>query len=247
MRLKLIGCEILYRELCALIARSRNQVDFEFLPKGLHDMASAGMLERLQKAVDAVDAVDAEHYDAILLGYALCGTGLVGLTARGIPLVLPRGHDCMTLFMGSKERYLDYFINHAGVYFRTTGWLERAQSLNQLSIQSKNGLDPDYAALVAKYGEENAQYLYQELSGSLVNYKQLTFIEMGIEPDDSFERRSREEAESRGWSFEKIAGDMSLLKALVEGEWDEQRFLVVKPGQRIVTRYNDEIVGAEDA
>ncbi len=34
MRLKLIACEILYRELCAAVARSVNQVDIEFLPKG---------------------------------------------------------------------------------------------------------------------------------------------------------------------------------------------------------------------
>ena len=37
MRLKLIACEILHRELCAAVARSVNRVDIEFLPKGLHD------------------------------------------------------------------------------------------------------------------------------------------------------------------------------------------------------------------
>ncbi len=43
MRLKLIACEIFYRELCAAVARSVNQVDVEFLPKGLHDIGQAGM------------------------------------------------------------------------------------------------------------------------------------------------------------------------------------------------------------
>ena len=41
MRLKLIACEVLYRELCAAVARSVNQVDLEFLPKGLHDKGVA--------------------------------------------------------------------------------------------------------------------------------------------------------------------------------------------------------------
>ena len=48
MRLRLISCEILYREMCSLIAKSRNQVDFDFLPKGLHDIGANGMRDRLQ-------------------------------------------------------------------------------------------------------------------------------------------------------------------------------------------------------
>ena len=56
VRLKLISCEIFYREMCAAVARSPHQVDIEFLPKGLHDIGSAKMSARLQEAVDAVDA-----------------------------------------------------------------------------------------------------------------------------------------------------------------------------------------------
>ena len=37
MRLKLISCEVLYREMCAAISRAPHEVDVEFLPKGLHD------------------------------------------------------------------------------------------------------------------------------------------------------------------------------------------------------------------
>ena len=105
MRLKLISCEILYREICAAVARSVHQVDVEFLPKGFHDIGGAGMCERLQAALDKVDE---SLYDAVMFGYALCGNGLAGLTARSIPVVIPRGHDCITLFLGSRERYLEY-------------------------------------------------------------------------------------------------------------------------------------------
>lgn len=51
MRLKLISCEIFYREMCAVLARSRNQVDVEFLSEGLHDIGAASMCARLQQAV----------------------------------------------------------------------------------------------------------------------------------------------------------------------------------------------------
>ena len=84
MRLKLISCEILYREICAAVARSVHQVDVEFLPKGFHDIGGAGMCERLQAALDKVDE---SLYEAVMFGYALCGNGLAGLTARSIPVV----------------------------------------------------------------------------------------------------------------------------------------------------------------
>lgn len=238
MRLKLISCEVFYREMCATLAHSPNQVDVEFLPKGLHDIGCAGMSARMQAAVDKVDP---SQYDAILLGYGLCNNGLAGLTARSIPLVLTRAHDCITLFLGSKERYLDYFNTHPGVYFKTSGWIERSETtseLSQLSLQRKVGLDMKYDELVAKYGEDNAEYLYEQLYGYR-NYGQITYIEMGVEPDDRFEQAARRTAEEKGWAFVKERGDLRLIRKLVNGEWDEDEFLVVPPGHRIVVDYAD--------
>ena len=78
----------------------------------------------------------------------------------------------------------------------------------------------------------------------LRNYRGLTFIEMGIEPDDRFERRTREEAAERGWTFEKLAGDMGLIQALLDGPWDADRFLVVPPGCRIAPSFDEAVIKA---
>ena len=86
-RLKLISCEIFFREMEFLLERSPHAIDVEFLQKGLHDIPTEEMLKRIQAQVDAASEQD---YDAVLLGYGLCNNGLVGLTARNIPLVLPR-------------------------------------------------------------------------------------------------------------------------------------------------------------
>lgn len=245
MRLKLVACEILYRELCAAVARSINQVDIEFLPKGLHDIGQAGMSARL---TEVLAAVDSSKYEAVLMGYGLCSNGLVGLTAKNIPLVVPRAHDCITLFLGSKQRYLDYFHKHTGVYFKTSGWIERGEGLTQYhqdSIQHQAGMTQTYDELVAKYGEDNAKFLYDQLCNMTRNYSGIALIEMGIEPDDRFERQAREEAAERNWKFEKLAGDMTLIQRLVDGPWDADRFLVVPPGGRVAPSFNENVIKVE--
>ncbi len=245
MRFKLITCEIFFREMNAAVPRSPHSIEIEFLPKGLHDMGSSQMLARVQEVVDRVE----NGYDAILLGYGLCNNGLAGLTARHTQMILPRAHDCISMFLGSKERYLDYFNNNPGVYFKTTGWIERGEAggeLHQLSIPTQLGINMSYEKLVEKYGEDNAKYLFEQL-GYAKNYGQFTFIEMGVEPDGSFEEHTRQLAKERNWKFEKLQGDMSMIQRLLDGQWDDKEFLTVPPGWRVVTNFGESIVSIEQA
>ncbi len=217
------------------------------MPKGLHDLGQEGMNRRLQEELATVDE---SLYDAILFGYGLCSNGLVGLSSLGIPLVIPRAHDCMTLFLGSKERYLEYFQANPGVYFKTSGWIERGTDLSQIrkdSIQEKSGMTQTYEELVEKYGEDNAKFLYEQLCDMTRNYGRITFIEMGIGLDDHFAGLAEKEAQQSGWKFEKLQGDMTLMHKLVDGPWDDEEFLVVQPGHRVATSFDELIIKAEVA
>lgn len=240
MRCLLVGCEVLLRELADAIARSPHTIDVEFLPKGLHDLGGARMRQALQTAVDHADPA---RHEAVLMGYALCGNGLHGLEARRVTLVAPRAHDCIALLMGSRRRYDAYFHTHEGVYFRSTGWLERGRDIEQLARDA--GTDFTLAGLIAKYGDDNGRYLYDELRRYERSYRQLTFIETGLESDGRFEQQARAEAAEKNWQFEKICGDLSLFRKLVSGDWDAADFLVVAPGGRIVASYDDSIIKAE--
>ena len=81
------------------------------------------MLTARSPHVDAVDT--SAGYEAILLGYARCNDGVAGVTARQVPLVIPRAHDCITFFFGSRETYKKYFDRYPGTYYMTTGWAKQ--------------------------------------------------------------------------------------------------------------------------
>jgi hypothetical protein len=241
MRLRVIACEVLCREICDAAARSPHQVDVEFLEKGLHDYGGAAMRKELQFRIDASDPV---KYDAVALGYALCGNGLHGLQARRLKLVAPRAHDCIALLMGSRRIYEDYFNSNPGTYFRSTGWLERGKELAPLA-QVRTGLGKNLETLIDKYGEDNGTYLFTELNKYQQSYRRLVYIETGLEPDAHFEVEAQGEAEQRGWEYSKLRGDLRMIRMLLNGEWDPKEFLVVEPGQRIVARYDEGIIRAE--
>jgi hypothetical protein len=247
MRLKLICCEVFYREMCETIAHSPHQVDVEFLPKGLHDIGCTGMQARLQEVIGKVDEAS---YDQILMGYGLCNNGILGITARTIPIVVPRAHDCMAVFFGSRKRYEAYFEQHPGTYFLTTGWIERGTAegeLSQLSISHAHGMDLTYQQMVEMYGEENARYLFDTLGDQTKHYNRLTFLKMGIEPNGSFEQRARERAAEKNLEFHQEDGNLRLIRALVNGPWNDDEFLVVPPGYKIAVRYDENVIGIEKA
>src|SRR5579864_2967512 len=156
MRLKLLACQVITRELELVATRSPHSLDVEILTMGLHDLG-VGMRSHLQQRIDAADA---STYDALLLAYGLCGRGTEGLRARSMPLVLPRVHDCIGILMGNRQKYQEYFEDHPGVYYRSPGWIEfqsPGQWLQPAQASAKNllGERRTREELVAQYGEEN--------------------------------------------------------------------------------------------
>lgn len=241
MRLKLICCEIFFREACHLLAEAPHTCDVEYLPKGLHDLGTDKMRPRLQERIDEVPE---SRYEAILLGYGLCNNGLAGLTARHTKLVIPKAHDCIALFMGSRRRYLDYFNSHPGTYYRTTGWYERddASGSGEETVSQKLGLFLKYEELAAKYGEDNARYIMETMGDSTAHYDRVAFISMGLACEAPFRQRAVEEAREKGWAFEEVTGSLEILRKLVYGEWDED-FVVVPPGQSLRPTHDEDVIG----
>ena len=102
MRIKCIACDVLARPVYLAAAHSSHVVDVVFERFGLH-INPKNLRQVLQAHINAADQLDC--YDAVILAYGLCGQVVHGLQAGAIPLVIPRAHDCVTLFLGGRERY----------------------------------------------------------------------------------------------------------------------------------------------
>lgn len=241
LRLKLIACEIFYRELCLCVAQSPNIVDVQFLTQGLHDLRTEKMAERLQKEIDAARA---ERYSAVLLGFALCNNGIVGLGHSELPLVVPRSHDCIALFLGSRAAYDAYFNENPGTYYKTSGWIERdSENLEETreEDQSPFGALRSFEEYAEKYGEENARYI-METMGGLHNYSRFSYIHMpGLAPLP-YDEDTRELARKAGFDFDRKAGDMRWLRALTDGPWPDDDFLIVPPGKRVAASHDEGVL-----
>lgn len=251
---KVIACEIALREICHVAARSPSLLDLEFVTQGLHDTPCTGGAE-IQRRIDAVPS---GKYEAILIGYGLCGNLIRGLQARHTPLVIPRAHDCITFFLGSKERYRQRSEAHVGTYYYTSGWLECLQRRGLPAtpagvgfLPTRAGATADKAALFhqwkEKYGEDAARYLIETVDDWTRHYTHGALIDFDFTKPLRLDGQVRDICAQRGWQFEEVAGDLGLLQRWVDGEWSETEFLTLKPGHCVAPAFNDAIIAAEAA
>lgn len=240
MKLKVIACDVLYREVCHACAESKHLTKAVFIPFGLHNTPSDLRL-RLQEEIDATSA---DEFDAVALAYGLCSRGTADLTARSIPIILPKAHDCITLLLGSRAHYDEEFSNHPGTYYYSAGWIEKKQGeVRQGYITEAEEADRDarFREYVRKYGEDNARYLMEQEALWVANYTRTVFIDVGLGDVDSYRRFTQELAQSHGWAYDELRGDRRLIDKLIHGEWDDD-FLRVEPGHTIAESFDSEIV-----
>ncbi|NLE51573.1 MAG: DUF1638 domain-containing protein [Chloroflexi bacterium] len=226
-----LTCEALARSIYAAASDAPHTVTVQLFRQGLHNTPKS-LRATLQEEIDAVAP---DSCDAILLVYGMCGTSTIGLAARHTPLVIPRAHDCITLYLGSRDRYQAEFDAHPGTYWYSLDYMERNADSASLGLGAATigAMDDVYEEYVQKYGQDNADYLMDAMGEWGKHYDRAVYIDMGHADGQSYEDIAREQAERRGWNFERRQGNRRLLTKLVYGDWTEDEFLLVPPGYRI--------------
>ena len=111
-----------------------------------------------------------------------------------------------------------------------------------LGSGSETDLAAVYDEYVRKYGRDNADYLMEVMGAWRRHYKRAAYVDMGVGDGAQVEADAATEATRRGWVFDKLAGDLVLLRRLLDGDW-ERDFLVLKPGEQVRMTYDEGVIG----
>jgi len=235
-RYAIVACHVLWREIAYYSSLLPHVYDYFFLEQGLHDVPQC-LGERLQKKIDEVDG---SGYDAILIGYGLCSNGTLNITSKYTPLIFLKAHDCITFFLGSRNRYRKLFNQFPGMYWFTPGWIEdtvmpgpdREKALREL--------------LKEIYGDENLDYLVDSLETWKREYHYAGYIDLGVGNREWAKKYTQRSAEYLGWEYHEFRGDPILIIMWLLGEWKyTDDFLVLPPGKKLKPTYDDEIATIE--
>ncbi len=247
MNLKLVACGVFEPELHALLPDSPHQIDLQLLDAGLHERPDL-LRREAQAAIDAAEGVD-----AVALVYGLCGRGTAGLLAREVPVVIPRVHDCLTLFLGSRAEYRRQFSEHPGTFYLTAGWYQKKvapqgrQPFAHLDRPREAEEDPRFQEWAARYGADNARAILHFYDSWKRNYTRAGFIDTGLADRETYAAYAQDMAREFDWEYTRLEGHTELLRALLHGDWDRPDIFVLAPGERSTSSADERLLVAMQA
>lgn len=203
-----------------------------FLEMGLHDRPDI-LRQRLQQEIDALDIRD--DIDAIILLYALCGRGTHGLRAGRHKLVIPRGHDCITVFLGDNKRFACQQAACPDSYYFTPGWMRGGRTPGPQRLEALR------AEFAEKFEPDDVEFLIQQERANWAQHGRAVFTDLGTPEAETYAAKAEATAHDLGWKFERMPGDPSLLRDLLSGCWESSRFQIVAPGEVLEHSPDDNI------
>ncbi|MFI4912409.1 MAG: DUF1638 domain-containing protein [Sedimentisphaeraceae bacterium JB056] len=225
LRLKFVVCGVLRREAYYCAANSKNIVEVCIVEQGLHNEPQK-LKAQLQKILTDTTDSQGNTFDAIIMGYGLCSNGIIGLSSP-LPVIVPRAHDCVTLLLGSKEKYQEYFDSHRGIYWYSCGWIESTP------MPGKERVEDTRKEYIEKYGEDNADFLMEMEQNWMKEYEWATFINWPFDICKDYAQYTKECAGYMNWKYDQVDGSSGLIQRMVDGDWDNEDFLTLEPGTEI--------------
>jgi len=228
-----------------MVATSSHTIDVEYVPMLAHnepDNLRANLQARINTAAKERD------YDLFILSYGLCGNATLGLTCP-VKLVIPRIHDCCAMFMGSNENFARDFAGKLSMRWCTSGYYERCHIEKGLTGDSAHRKEtyPEYQALIEQFGEDNAEYIWDTMHPE-IETPEAAYIRIPGFEMPGHEAGFKAMVEEQGKTLQILEGNIDYLHDLINGPWDDKRFLMVNPGEKIGAVYDmDRVVTAMQA
>jgi hypothetical protein len=228
----IIACKV-FQKLLEASLPIELKADVTYLDYGLH-IVPKNLTKEVQLSIDQIKAPS-----TVILGYGLCGNGLVGINSGIHTLIIPKSDDCIAILMGSYDDYREEFDREPGTYYLTKGWLEAGSNPLQ-----------EYLGYVEKYGLEKADLI---MDLQYKNYTRLMFVAQTKEDFVHYREQVIEIAEfckRWGMRYEEKLGSDRFIRDLISiakknGSFGQQfvdyslgkDFVIVYPNSEIEQKY----------
>ena len=209
---KIIACGSIKPELERL-RKGHEDLEVQYLPQNLHRDPEK-MTGRIQQALDKI----AETFEKVILGYGLCSNGVVGLKAPAHGLYIPRVHDCIALYLGSRQAYYEIFSKHPGTYHLTTSWIRNRK--DPLGL-----VEHEYTRRV---GREMAE---ETMQMEIKNYDYISFVNTNTDNAERFRDRARQNAAHFNKQFIEYNGSDQYFKKILFGPYEVSDFIYITPNE----------------
>jgi len=77
------------------------------------------------------------------------------------------------------------------------------------------------------------------------SYSQATYVDIGVGVTEKDIEYTKGCAEWLNWSFDHQHGDPLLIRELLTGPWDDERFLVLEPGETLKMTADENVIRRE--
>jgi hypothetical protein len=228
----IIACKVFQTLLEELLPKD-SEADITYMDYGLH-VVPKNLTKEIQQVIDRIKSPS-----LVILGYGLCGNGLVGIQSGIHTLIIPKSDDCIAILMGSYDEYREEFFREPGTYYLTMGWLEAGS--NPLS---------EYKEYIDKYGTEKAALI---MDLQYQNYSRLMYVSHNEDDFNQYREQVEEIANfCKRWDmrFEEKLGSDRYIKDLIAltneiqsngqqlvRESIESDFVIIQPNNVIAQSY----------
>lgn len=209
MKNKIIACEVMKEEILSM--ESIKDAEFKFVSMDFHLYPKKLKVE-LQNIIDR-----STGYNRIILAFGLCGGASNGLKVNDSTLIIPKVHDCISIFLCNGTKCVCDFKKEKGTFYLSSGWM-----ITEKSILS------DHKKILEKYGEKKA---FSILKRMYDEYKKVLFIKTGSSAEDEVIVQSKEIAKLLDVKHEIIKGKTDFIEKIVKGPWDDKNFIKIAPGE----------------
>ena len=144
-------------------------------------------------------------------------------------MVVFRSHDCGGILLGSRKKYEELFREMPSTPFSSAGFIESGDYF----WEDGELVEGDsYRHLVEKYGEDNAIYIWEAMHPKLDGKLRPVYFIHTVDGGTGLQK-CREIASAEGREVVEVQGNVELLRRAFCGRWDEDDFLVLRPGEKL--------------